>query len=342
MYNLILIRSLAATLLGWLLLTACSTGSDCKPGPDVAKVEAPVQLERLETPFFQVKNPAEAQQFLAQHPLFARQYLLQGRYASEQELAQTMTQLATNAGLQKLGRETTQTFRNTDSLQQQLHGLFQHVRYYYPAFRVPPVKTFVSGLGKEPDKDALFANDSLIVLSLDFFVGPAASYRADVPAYINRRYTPAHVLPALALTISSKYNRPMTGSHTMLRDMVQFGKSLYFAEKMLPCTADSLLIGYTGKELAGVQFNEGKIWAHFIEKKLLYTTDPFAIKKYVGERPATPEVDKTAPGRLGVWVGWQIVRKYMAQHPEVTLPQLMAQRDAQRILNDSRYKPKRN
>lgn len=334
-------RSVMAALLGWLLLTACSTSSDCEQNPDIAKVDAPVQLERLEKPFFQIKNPAEAQQFLAQHPLFARQYLLEGRYGSEQ-LAQTMTQLATNVGLQRLGRETEVAFQNTDSLQQQLRGMFQHVRYYYPGLRVPPVKTFVSGLGKDPDKDALFANDSLIVLSLDFFVGPTASYRADVPAYINRRYTPAHVLPALALTISSKYNRPLTGNHTMLRDMVQFGKSLYFAEKMLPCTPDSLLMGYTDTEVAGVQFNEGKIWAHFIEKNLLYTADPFVIKKYIGERPATPEIDKTAPGRVGVWVGWQIVRKYMAQHPEVTLPQLMAQRDAQRILNDSHYKPKRN
>ena len=340
MYNLIPMRTLLVALLGGFLLTSCSTGSDCEQNPDIAKVEAPVQLERLEKPFFQIKNPAEAQQFLDQHPLFARQYLLEGRYGSEQ-LAQTMTQLATNAGLQKLGRETEAVFQNTDSLQQQLRGLFQHVRYYYPGFRVPPVKTFVSGLGKEPEKDALFANDSLIVLSLDFFVGPTASYRADVPAYINRRYTPAHVLPALALTISSKYNRALTGNHTMLRDMVQFGKSLYFAEKMLPCTPDSLLMGYTNKELVGVQFNEGKIWAHFIEKNLLYTADPFVIKKYIGERPATPEIDKTAPGRLGAWVGLQIVRKYMEQHPETTLPQLMAQRDAQRILNDSHYKPKR-
>ncbi|UOR04322.1 gliding motility lipoprotein GldB [Hymenobacter aerilatus] len=340
MDNLIPIRSVVAALLGWLLLTACSTGADCEQNPDIAKVEAPVQLERLEKPFFQIKNPAEAQRFIEQHPLFARQYLLAGRYEAEQ-LTQTMTQLATNVGLQKLGRETEAAFQNTDSLQQELRGLFQHVRYYYPSFRVPPVKTFVSGLGKEPSKDALFANDSLIVLSLDFFVGPTASYRADVPAYINRRYTPTHVLPALALTISSKYNRGLTGNHTMLRDMVQFGKSLYFAEKMLPCMPDSLLIGYTNKELAGVQFNEGKIWAHFIEKNLLYTADPFVIKKYIGERPSTPEIDKTAPGRLGVWVGWQIVRKYMEQHPETTLPQLMAQRDAQRILNDSHYKPKR-
>ena len=44
--------------------------------------------------------------------------------------------------------------------------------------------------------------------------------------------------------------------------------------------------------------------------------------------------------KLGVWMGWQIVRKYMKEHPDVTLQQLMADNDAQKILNQSKYKPK--
>ena len=55
-----------------------------------------------------------------------------------------------------------------------------------------------------------------------------------------------------------------------------------------------------------------------------------------------PEIDKTCPGRVGQWVGLQIVRKYVAEHPEVTLVRLMAEKDAQRILNESHYRPKRN
>jgi hypothetical protein len=127
----------------------------------------------------------------------------------------------------------------------------------------------------------------------------------------------------------------------MLGEMVQLGKALYFTERVLPCTPDSVLIGYTAKELSNLQYNEGKVWAHFIEKNLIYNTSPFTIQKYVSERPNVPEIDKTAPGRIGAWVGWQIVRKYMDTHPEVTLAQLMANKDPQAILNESRYRPKR-
>lgn len=325
-------------LSGLLLLAAsCSPSVDCSQTPDVLGVEAPVQLERLEKPFFQLKTPADARQFVAQHRLFARLYLQEAQFPSPEVLEQTLAGLATNPELQKLGRETETAFKNTDSLQTQLQTLFQHVRYYYPTFRVPPIKTFVGGFQTKE----LFVNDSLLVLGLDYYAGPKASYRPDMPAYIQRRYTPAHLLPAIALAVSSKYNRRESAKQNMLGEMVNFGKSLYFAEKMLPCTPDSLLIGYTTKELNGAEFNEGKIWAHFVSKNLLYTNDPLTIKKYVGERPDVPELDKTAPGRVGAWVGWQMVRKYMAEHPNVTLPQLMAERNPQRILDGSHYKPKR-
>ena len=330
------LRTLLLISAAALGLVACSEGSEtCVLSPEVAKVKAPAQLERLEEPFFQIKTTTDADRFLGEHGLFARQFLQSPQYPPG-VLSATLTRLATNAGLQKLGSQADSTFRGPE-LQQELTHLFQHVRYYYPGFRVPPVKTFVSGLSQD-----LFVNDSLLVISTDYFVGPRAVYQPNVPAYIQRRYTPAHLLPAVALAISTKYNQKQLTNTTMLSEMVQFGKALYFAEKVLPCTPDSLLMGYTDKEMAGVSFNEGKIWAHFIEKNLLYNTAPFTVQKYIGERPNIPEIDKTAPGRVGAWVGWQIVRKYMAENPKVTLPQLMAEKDAQRILNNSRYRPKVN
>ena len=339
-YNPTRVRPPWGALLGALLaLAACSRSPDCTQSPDVSGVKAPVRLERLEQPFFQIKSPADARQFLARHRPLARLYLQESQFPSPEVLTQTLATLATNPELQKLGRETAAIFKNTDSLQTQLQGLFQHVRYYYPTFRVPLVATFVGGFQTKE----LFVNDSLLVLGLDYYAGPTASYRPDVPAYIQRRYTPAHLLPAVALALSSKYNRREVGQQqNVLGEMVNFGKSLYFAEKMLPCTPDSLLIGYTARELAGAEFNEGKIWGYLIGKNLLYNTEPLTIKKYIGERPNVPELDNTAPGRVGAWVGWQIVRKYMAEHPDVTLPQLMAERNTQRILNGSHYKPRRN
>jgi hypothetical protein len=48
-----------------------------------------------------------------------------------------------------------------------------------------------------------------------------------------------------------------------------------------------------------------------------------------------------SPGNTGSWLGWQIIRTYMKKHPEVTLKDLIQLKDAQKILDDSGYRPPR-
>jgi uncharacterized protein YjaZ len=46
-----------------------------------------------------------------------------------------------------------------------------------------------------------------------------------------------------------------------------------------------------------------------------------------------------APGMIGVWVGWQIVKKYMELHPKTSLEDLFRMTDGRVILEGSKYKP---
>lgn len=297
-----------------------------------------VQVQRLEAPFFQIKGPAGAVAFMTAHPTFAR-YYLQRRTATDTTGAAALARLATEPHLRELSQQTAAAFPDGTALGRDLGALFGRVKYYFPGFRAPQATTFVSGFeGKD-----IFVNDSLLVLSLDWFAGPQVKFRpVEMPKYMLRNYTPAHLLPALALRVATKYNRHELTANTMLDGMVSGGKALYFAGRVLPCTPDSLLLGYTRKEMVGVTINEAKVWAHFLEQNLLYNTTPFTIQKYVGERPNVPEIDATCPGRVGQWVGLQIVRKYMDGHPDVTLAQLMAERSAQKLLNESHYRPKKS
>lgn len=325
-------------ILTGLGLVGCESENDsCRPDPADDAPAVPFRMQRLERPFMQMKRPADAQRLMTLSPLFARTYLQRRGGASDSALTRALVQMVTNPEFQKLAGETVAAFPDTAALRREIGNVFRRVHHYFPDFKPPLVATSVSGLlGKD-----IFVNDSLLVVSLDYFAGPKASYRPDLPAYMLRRYRPPFVVPTIAQRMSDKYNRHELTANTMLDAMIYSGKALYFAGQMLPCTSDTLLLGYSGKELVGVEFNEGKIWGHFLEKNLLYSTTPFLIQKYVAERPNVPEIDLTAPGRIGQWVGLQIVRKYMAEHPDVTLPRLMAEKNAQRILNESHYRPKR-
>ena len=50
------------------------------------------------------------------------------------------------------------------------------------------------------------------------------------------------------------------------------------------------------------------------------------------------EIDNQTPGRVGQWLGRQIVRSYMENNDDVTLEQLLAM-DAKTIFEISKYKP---
>ena len=321
-----------------LAVPGCKSGpaEGCRPDAATDAAPVPMRVHTLAPAFFRLKTASEARQFMDANPRFAR-YYLQRQPDNGPELAKGLVQLATNPALQQLGRETAAAFPDSAALTHEVSEIFRRVHYYFPDFRVPASYTYVSGfLAKD-----IYVNDSLLVLSLDWFVGPKASKRPDLPQYMLRRYTPRGLMPLLAQDVASKYNKHELTANTMLDAMVHAGKSLYFASQMLPCTPDSVLLGYTGREMLGLQGNEAKVWGHFLENNLLYSTVPFQLQKYVGERPNVPEIDKTAPGRVGQWVGLQIIRKYVAEHPDVTLGRLMAETNAQRLLNDSHYRPKR-
>ena len=81
---------------------------------------------------------------------------------------------------------------------------------------------------------------------------------------------------------------------------------------------------------------------YFIENRLLYSTDSKLYARFVANAPFSKfyiDIDKDSPGRIGVWLGWQIVRSYMNNN-SVNLQQLL-QTNAEEIFKKSKYKPKK-
>src|SRR6185437_6371898 len=180
------------------------------------------------------------------------------------------------------------------------------------------------------DKDIL-VKDSMVAVSIDYFLGKQAKYRPPLYEYFLERYNKPYLVPMLMMAYSEKFNKMDGNDHTMLAEMIYYGKAHYFMEKMLPCTPDSMIIMYPGKELEDVKAHEVAIWEHFVQNKLLFNTQTYYIDKYVGEAPRVQEIGEKCPGRIGRWLGWQIIRTYMENNPSVTLQELMAEKDAQKI-----------
>ena len=115
-------------------------------------------------------------------------------------------------------------------------------------------------------------------------------------------------------------------------------KRLYLLDKFLPKTENYLKIGYTKKQLQDCNTNEAVIWDFFLNNDLLNTADQDVTKNYIGEGPKTQELGEGAPGNVGSYTGWQIVKKYMQKNPATTLQQLI-NLDEEKIFQEAKYKP---
>jgi gliding motility-associated lipoprotein GldB len=235
------------------------------------------------------------------------------------------------------------TFPNLKQQEEEINRAFKYIRYYYPKQKLPRLISFLSGFAVQTP----IGND-YIGIGLDMFLGKSGSrfypaLRQSIPGYIVRRFNPQNISPRVIESFIREEMFPDQDSdRNLLSKMIYNGKILYLMDAVMPQTNDSLKIGYTKEQLEWCSENEASIWAYLLQNELLFESDYMKIQKYLAEAPFTPGVGENSSSapKLGIWTGWQIVRKYMEKNPEISLQQLMLEKDSQKILTDSNYKPR--
>lgn len=218
-----------------------------------------------------------------------------------------------------------------------LDQAFKFYKYHFPDAEIPEIITFISeySLGN-------FVADGMVGIGLDFFLGSNyPRYNPSFfPAYIRRSMNPEHLVSKTMDAVASDLVGEIAGDR-LIDYMIHNGKKYYVLDLLLPHTADSLLLQYSGTQVEWLEKNELQIWSHLIGEDLLYSTRYKDIRKLVDYSPNAPGMPSEAPGRTANWLGWNIVKAYMKRHPEVTPAELLKLTDSQKILDGSKYKPRR-
>jgi len=228
-------------------------------------------------------------------------------------------------------------FSNLENTKDEINTAFKYFQYHFPDKTVQTVFTYISGFNQ-----SVVTTEDIIGISLDKYLGRDCFYYemlSTAPDYkvknMYKKKIPADVAYAWGMTEFGS-NPEKT---TLLDNIIQEGKLMYFTEALLPEAHDSLLIGYTKKELEWCKKNESQMWMYLVEQKLLYSNKRMDIVRYINDGPHTSGFPLESPGRAGVWIGWQIVREYMNKNQKITIKELMENKDYQGILNASGYFP---
>ncbi|MBA3830186.1 MAG: hypothetical protein H0X33_14700 [Taibaiella sp.] len=229
-------------------------------------------------------------------------------------------------------------YPDTKSIDEQLAKGFQYMKYYYPTFKVPQVVYLVSYLN---NWGAFTYGDNFVGIGLDMFLGARYPYYRSIglPDYLYTHLTADYIPVATFSAIYNNIHPFVTDERTLLDMIIQRGKQQYFLHKVLPFVADTTRYGYTQKQLKWCTESEAEVYNFFIRDNLFYQTNWQQVLRYVNDGPTSTGMPPQSPGNIGSWLGYRIVQSYVAQHPQITLNELLKENDAQKFLQEAKYKP---
>ena len=234
--------------------------------------------------------------------------------------------------------EVEKKFPSNEKLIDKLTPLFQHIEYYFPVFETPFIVTLTSDVDY---KNKVILADSLLIISLDTYLGVEHHFYKGIPNYISQNMNESQMPQDIAELYSEQFiSKP--GYLTFLATMIYYGKQLYLKDVWLPTTTDDQKIGYTEVNYKWILENEKEIWRYFIENEILYSTDQKLLNRFIYPAPFSKfylEIDNDSPGSIGKYIGWQIVRSFMDRN-SISVQQLMIM-DADELFKKSKYKPKK-
>lgn len=244
-----------------------------------------------------------------------------------------------NSDLQKqMFSEGVKQFPDFKSEKESFENLFKHVKYYDKTFKTPRVITVADGVDY---RNKLVLQADLLIINLMNYLGEEHAFYQNIPVYFAERMKPSQITPEIAEKYAMKYAH-QSQRKTFLDEIIYHGKLLYFKDVMIPSFSDADKIGYSQEDINWAEINEVQIWSHFVENEMLFSTDPKLFTRFTIPAPFSKfylDIDNDSPGRLGQYIGWQIVRAY-AEHSDVDIISLM-QAESDQIFKKSKYKPKR-
>lgn len=310
-----------------LLFSLISCDKKSKIEKDVEQIPIELSVDRFDKAFFETK-PEDLASLKAKYPFF-----FSNKYDDKVWIDKLQ-----NKDWRALYNEVQKKYPNFDKQTTEIENLFKHIKYYFPETITPKAYTVIAEM--DYNSKAIYANDKLII-ALELYLGTNHKFY-QFPEYLKQNFEERQMMPDIVSSFALT-KVPPPSDKTLLSSMIYYGKQLYLKDLLLPNYSDAERIGYKPEQITWCQENESYMWRFFIDDNLLFDTDSRLPNRFINLAPFSKfylEIDNESPGRIGQWVGWQIVRSFM-EHNESGL-QDMLKMDAKQIFEKSKYKPKKN
>lgn len=168
--------------------------------------------------------------------------------------------------------------------------------------------------------------DSTMFIAMNHYLDPDYEGYQRFPVYERVLKTPEQ-LPydiAEALLGTARPFAPAPDGATVLSRMLYSGTIAMGRLLSVDGASEAAALGYTPEQFDWLLEHEAELWRTLVAKQLVYDTDPQTADRLVSPAPATPLLSIYSPGRVGRFIGYRMVRGYLARHPEKRLADLLS------------------
>lgn len=314
-----------------------SCGSRGSRVPDISGIEAEVHISRFDSILGSVHLDSIPFQVAGWKKEFA--YILDNPMP-DSILASSISEFIDEPLIREAMRRSHDLFADTREMEGAFSQAFRYMKYYFPDTGIPIVYTYISGFDtRYPIK----YSDTAMAIGLDLYLGDGfIAYRnLGIPAYQQRWMVQGAMLRDVMAEIYMARFHSLNADPTLLDHMIERGKQLVFISSTLPSLHDSLVLKYTGRQMEWCDENETGIWSFFIEQNLLFSRDHQKTGRFIQPGPFTQGMGEQSPGRLADITGYRIIRSFLNKNPDISLSELFAMKDPEKVLRMSAYKPRR-
>lgn len=331
-------RNIAFSLLLVMVcvLVACQSN---KLKVDVSDISLDVKVERFEKQLFDLNNGGSLEDLKITYPRILRLYsekVIGLGKVDNLNYSQYLSKFLKDSTMNVVANRIDSVFPNLEVQEEELEEGFKHLKYYYPNVTIPRVFSQLSGFNQ-----SIVVDEGLIGVSLDKYLGEDCEFYALLgrPVYIRKNMAPERIAQDILLAYGLTEFPFKPKKENLMEQMIYQGKILYFLQALLPEKGEHDILKYDTENYQWCVDNEAQVWAYLIEQKHLFSTHSSMARNYINDAPFTTGMSKDSPGRIGTWIGLQIVKSYMKKHSDVSLPGLMVNDDYASILSGSAYQP---
>jgi hypothetical protein len=309
-----ILRSLFLPLIALFIFASCSRNP---LNVDATETKVTIEYVHLDS----IYRSANSRDLVAYHRQFLTEipeiyeyelgYCLRFANASDSALLNGLSLFLADSYIKQLEKQLEKDFRDVSKFKEDITGGFKYLKFHFPDKPTPKHVVFMNSLFQS----SAFVTKKEIGIGIERYLSSSLPVIRKLPGQEFPKWMrddwDVTFLPRDAVCSWVMTHIVPEKEGNLAEQIIRWGKILYITHAAFPDKGPSHAMRYTEKEYKWALTNEAQFWKYLVDQKMLFMTNERDVANFLREGPFTAGIPKKGPDRLGQFLGYQIVRKYM-------------------------------